>query len=142
MDSSLRNIISEPTVSLKFIACNSSPFAGTVVHFSEAEADSRPGGALTVAWLGQCRQDHYAETAGSGRCQPHHPYTSTTIFQSNRFSNNVVIRHLEERVKNIRDLCRLSSGLQRKDGPVRWFQVECLGHWRSAQDPSLLEELF
>lgn len=43
--------------------------------------------------------------------------------------------------KNIRDLCCLSSGLQRKDGPVRWFQVERLGHWRSAQDPSLLEEL-
>lgn len=56
------------------------PHAGPVVHSSEAEAVSRTGGALTVAWLGQRWQDHSAETAGSRRYQPHHPHTSTNIF--------------------------------------------------------------
>lgn len=43
----------------------SDPPTGPAVHSSEAEAVSRTGGALAVAWLGQFRQDHSAETAGS-----------------------------------------------------------------------------
>lgn len=55
------------------------PPAGPAVHSSEAEAVPRTGGALAAAWLGQCWQDHSAETAGSRRYQPHHPNTSTNM---------------------------------------------------------------
>lgn len=56
------------------------PRAGPVVHPAEAEADPGSGGAPAVAWLGQCRQDHSAETVGSRRHQSHHPDTSLQHF--------------------------------------------------------------
>lgn len=52
------------------------PRAGPAVHPSKAEADPGPGGAPAAARLGQRRQDHAAETAGSRRHQSHHPDTS------------------------------------------------------------------
>lgn len=44
--------------------------------------------------------------------------------------------------QSIDHLYFVSSGIQFKECSVRWLQVECLGHWGSAQDLPLLEELF